>query len=99
MASHVGKETAAPCPEVESAFKFVVGSLIASDILSSASTRLNLIFNIDHLQVLETFDIPLERHTGCRDAVMALILEICLLDKWKKEAQCANRLSFVELVK
>ncbi|KAJ5153821.1 uncharacterized protein N7500_009260 [Penicillium coprophilum] len=30
---------------------------------------------------------------------MALILEISLLDKWKKEAQSANKLSFVDLVK
>lgn len=30
---------------------------------------------------------------------MALILEISLLDNWKKEAQNANRLSFVDLVK
>lgn len=99
MASHVGKETAAPCPEIECAFKFVLGSLIAFDILSSASTRSSLILNINHLHVLETFGISLERHTGCRDSVMALILEISLLDKWKKEAQGANRLSFVELVK
>lgn len=99
MAFHVGKEPAAPCPEIECAFKFVLGSLISFDILSSASTRSGLILNINHLQVLETFDISLEMHTGCRDSVMALILEISLLDKWKKEAQGANRLSFVELVK
>lgn len=30
---------------------------------------------------------------------MTLILEISLLDKWKKEAQSANKLSFVDLVK
>ena len=90
----------APCPEVECAFKFVVGSLSASDTLSSASTRSSLILSIDHLQALETFDISVERHTGCRDSVMALILEeIFLLDKWKKEVQCANWLSVVELVK
>ncbi|KAJ5550501.1 hypothetical protein N7535_001557 [Penicillium sp. DV-2018c] len=87
------------CPEVECAFKFVLGSFIAFDILSSASTRSNPTLNINHLQVLETFDLSLESHTGCRDSVMALILEITLLDKWKKEARSANKLSYVELVK
>lgn len=94
-----GSEMTALCPEIECAFKFVLGSFIAIDIISSASTRSNLTFNISHLQVLETFEVSLESHTGCRDSVMALILEISLLDKWKREAQSANKLSFVDLVK
>lgn len=99
MAPHNGSETTALCPEIECAFKFVLGSFIAFDIISSASTRSNLVLNTSHLQVLETFEISLESHTGCRNSVIALILEISLLDKWKKEAQSANKLSFVDLVK
>ncbi|KAJ5257139.1 hypothetical protein N7478_013243 [Penicillium angulare] len=99
MVPHSEIEMTTLCPEIECAFKFVIGSFIAFDIISSVSTRSSLILNINHLQVLETFEISLESHTGCRDSVMALILEISLLEKWKKEAQSANKLSFVDLVK
>ncbi|KAJ5124457.1 uncharacterized protein N7515_008282 [Penicillium bovifimosum] len=92
-------DDSALCPEVDCAFKFVLGSFIAFDIISSASTRSNLTLNINHLQVLGTFNLSLESHTGCRDSVMALVLEISLLDKWKEEAKSANKLSYVELVK
>jgi len=86
-------------PEGDYAINVLLGSFISFDIISSASTRSTPFLNIDHLQVLGTHEIPLESLIGCRNSVMALILEISLLDKWKKEAQGAHQLSIVDLAK
>jgi hypothetical protein len=85
--------------EIDSAVDFVLGSFISFDILSSASTRSTPLLNINHLKVLHVFGISLESLVGCRNAVMGLILEISMLDKWKRDAQSANKLSVVDLMK
>lgn len=86
-------------PEGDCAIDVLLGSFISFDIISSASTRSTPFLNINHLQVLDTLEISLESLIGCRNSVMALILEISLLDKWKKEAQGAHKLSIVDLAK
>lgn len=86
-------------PEDDSAINVLLGSFISFDIIGSASTRSTPILNINHLQVLGDLEISLESLIGCRNSVMGLILEISLLDKWKKEAQDAHKLSVVDLVK
>lgn len=85
--------------EGDCAINVILGSFISFDIISSASTRSTPLLNINHLQVLEYLDISLESLIGCRNSVMALILEISLLEIWKKEAQRAHRLSIADLAK
>ena len=84
-------------PEDVWAIDVMLGSFITFDIISSASTRSTPFLNIDHLYVLDTLRIPLESLNGCRTSVMALILEIALLDQWRKEAQSSRKLSIVDL--
>lgn len=86
-------------PEGGCAINVLLGSFISFDILSSASTRSPPFLDIDHLQLLNTREIALESLNGCRNSVMAIILDISLLDQWKKEAQGAHKLSVVDLVK
>jgi hypothetical protein len=85
--------------EVESAINFLLGSFISFDIISCASTGSAPFLEINHLLALATLGINMESVTGCRNPVMALIFEISLLDRWKKEAQNARKLSIVDLVK
>ena len=84
-------------PEDVCAADVLLGSFISFDIISSASTRSTPFLNINHLHVLDALEIPLESLNGCRTSVMALILEIALLDQWRKEAQSAHKLSIVDL--
>ena len=86
-------------PENGCAINFLLGSFFSFDILSSASTRSSLFLDIDHLRVLNAGEIALETLNGCRNSVLAIILDISLLDQWKKEAQGAHKLSVVDLVK
>lgn len=86
-------------PEGDCAINVLLGSFISFDIISSASTRSTPFLDINHLQVLNTLGIGLESLIGCRNSVMALILDISLLDQWKKEAQGAYKLSIVDLAK
>ena len=77
----------------------LLGSFISFDILASASTRSRPILGLDHIRDLEIFGIDLAGLFGCTNDVMALILQIVLLDNWKKEAEVTRQLSMVELVK
>jgi hypothetical protein len=85
--------------EDDSAIRFLLGSFISIDIISSASTRSGLFLDLDHQLILERAGIHLENLIGCRNWAMIFILEISLLDKWKKEAEKAHRLSITELTK
>jgi hypothetical protein len=49
--------------------------------------------------MLEKAGIHLEDLTGCKNWAMMAILKISLLDKWTNEAEKANRLSLLELIK
>ena len=84
-------------PENDVAIIVLLGSFISFDIISCASTRGTPFLDIDHSQMLGNLEIPLETLIGCRTSVMALISEISSLDRWKKEAQAAHRLSIVDL--
>ena len=78
---------------------FLIGSFLSIDIISCASTRSSPVLELDHKFLLERAGIDLEALTGCRNWAMIFIFEISLLDKWKKEAEKAYKLSFVELTK
>ncbi|KIM98218.1 hypothetical protein OIDMADRAFT_181709 [Oidiodendron maius Zn] len=86
-------------PEAQSSINILLGSFIWFDIISCASTGSALFLEINHLLVLATFGINMESLTGCRNPVIALILEISLLDRWKKEAQNTHKLSIIDLAK
>ncbi|KAH8800661.1 C6 transcription factor [Xylogone sp. PMI_703] len=85
--------------EHDSATSVLLASFISFDIIASASTRSSPFLNVDHIQALNNLDISLESLIGCRNSVMALIFEISSLDRWKKEAQAAHKLSIVDLAK
>jgi hypothetical protein len=85
--------------EVESAINLLLGSFVSFDIISCASIGSTPFLEINHLFVLATLGINMESLTGCRNPVMALIFEISLLDRWKREAQNARKLSIVDLAK
>lgn len=78
---------------------FLLGCFIALDVLSSVSTRWTPMLEINHAEVLDTLDINLEGVLGCRNSVIQLILEISLLDRWKKDSQAARKLSILGLAK
>jgi hypothetical protein len=84
---------------VDSALKFLLGSFISFDIIASASTRSAPFLHINHVQVLDNIDISLEPLIGVQNSVMALILEIISLEKWKNEARSVSKLSIVDLAK
>jgi hypothetical protein len=67
------------------------------DIMSCASTRSSPLLDLDHKFLLERANIPLETIVGCSNWVIVFILEIARLDRWKKEADKAHRLSIIEL--
>jgi len=79
--------------------KVLLGSLISFDIIACASTRSQPCLKLDHKRILDIFSIDLGSLFGCANQVMILILEIALLDNWKKEAEKNRQLSMVELVK
>jgi len=79
--------------------KVLLGSFISFDIIACASTRSLPSLDVDHIQILETFGIDLGSLFGCSNRVMALILEIVLLDNWKRDTEKSYQLSIVELVK
>jgi hypothetical protein len=85
--------------EDDSAIRFLLGSFISFDIISCASTRSSPFLGLDHKLILERAGIHLENLTGCENWAMVFIFEISLLDKWKKEAERAYKLSIVELTK
>lgn len=85
--------------EDASGIKILLGSFISFDIISCASTRSRHFLPLDHKLMLEQVDIHLENFTGCRNWAMIFIFEISLLDRWKKEAEEAGRLSIVELTR
>ena len=85
--------------ENASAIRLLLGSFLSFDIIACASTRSDHLLQLDHKFLLENTEINLESITGCRNWVMVLIFEISLLDRWKKEAEKAQKLSIVELTK
>ena len=85
--------------EDDAAIRFLLGSFISFDIISCASTRSRPLLNLDHSLILQRAEIHLESFVGCRNWALILILEISLLDSWKKDAEDAHRLSIVELAR
>lgn len=67
------------------------------DIISCASTRSSPFLQLNHIFLLERAEIGLEYLTGCMNWAMVFILEISLLDTWRREAEKAHKLSIVEL--
>jgi hypothetical protein len=86
-------------PDIDTAVDFLLASFIWLDIIASASARSAPILKISHSQVLGTLGVSLESLIGCSNSVIGLILEVSLLDEWKKSAQSANTLSVVDLAK
>jgi hypothetical protein len=79
--------------------KVLVGSIILFDIIASASTRSQPSLALDHRNIVEMFEIELASLFGCTNRVVSLILEIVLLDNWKKEAEKSRKMSMVEVVR
>jgi hypothetical protein len=86
-------------PKDDSAIGFLLGSFMSIDIIACASTRSSPFLELDFQFMVEGAGIDLEPLTGCRNWTMMIIFEISLLDKWKKEAEEAHKLSVVELTK
>ncbi|GLA61274.1 hypothetical protein AtubIFM54640_001793 [Aspergillus tubingensis] len=86
-----------PSSEDDCTAKLLLGSFVSLDIIASASTRRAPFLEIDHVQILDHFGISLEILMGCRNSIMALISEVSALDRWKKEAEAARKLSIIEL--
>lgn len=86
-------------PEVESITSLLLSSFIWFDTILCTSTGSTPSLEINHLLALTTLGINMESLTGCRNPVVALIFEISLLDRWKKEGQNAHKLSIVDLAK
>lgn len=81
------------------AINFLLGSFIALDIISCASTRSTPLLDIDHISMLQTLDIDSRSFMGCDNNIMILIFEISQLDIWKTDANESQKLSIVELAK
>ena len=78
---------------------FLLGSFISFDIIACASARSTTYLRLDHKVLLDRAGIHLETLIGCENWAMIFILEICLLDNWKREAETTSELSDVELAK
>lgn len=94
----LGTSSGAPTKDNDSV-NFLLGSFIALDILSCASTRWTPLLEINHAEVLEMLDISLESILGTQNSILQGILEISLLDRWKRESQAAHKLSIVKLAR
>ncbi|OBT40316.1 hypothetical protein VE00_10424 [Pseudogymnoascus sp. WSF 3629] len=81
------------------AINFLLGSFIALDIISCASTRSAPLLDIEHISMLQTLDVDSRSFIGCDNTIMILIFEISQLDSWKKDANESQKLSIVELAK
>ena len=77
----------------------LVGSFIYFDIISCASARSYHALPLDHKVLLERADIHLETLTGCQNWAISYILEVSMLDSWRKEAERSRQLSIVELAR
>lgn len=77
----------------------MLGSFISFDIIAAASTRGDSLLGVDHLKELENLGTPVQSMLGCRNTVLALICEVTVLDRWKKTAQAAHKLSIVDLAR
>lgn len=86
-------------PDLSRSCCVMLGSFISFDIIAAASTRGESFLDVDHLKELENLGTPVQSMMGCRSTVMALICEVTTLDRWKKTAQAAHKLSIVDLVK
>ena len=82
----------------EVAVKVLLSTFIVFDILACASTRSTPSLELDHKVVLNALAMDLERLFGYATWLLVLLLEVVLLDNWKKEAEKDRKLSMVELV-
>lgn len=78
---------------------FLLGSFIAIDIISCASTGTTPSLDVDHVAVLQSLDVDTTYFMGCDSSILILIFEISQLDNWKKDANHYQKLSIIELAK
>jgi hypothetical protein len=83
--------------EDDPTIEFLLGSFVLIDVISCASLRSGPFLQLDHKLEIDTPGISVESLMGCRDSVLTLIFEITLLDRWKREAEEAHKLSIMDL--
>lgn len=83
----------------DTSISFLLGFFIHMHIVASAGTRSSQFLVPDHKLLLETGNLNLEDLVGCSNSVLSFILQISILDKWKKEEENAQTLSIIELTK
>ncbi|OBT39050.1 hypothetical protein VE00_10879 [Pseudogymnoascus sp. WSF 3629] len=86
-------------PHPDTSISFLLGFFIYMHIVTCASTRSSQFLISDHKVLLETGEIKLADLIGCSNWAIVFIFEISSLDKWQKEEEDAQRLSFIELTK
>lgn len=90
---------AIPKSRDDAATEFLLGSFISLDIVSCASTRSAPFLKLDHRAILDKNEVNLTKVIGCENWVLVMILEISILDTWKKHAESTHTLSTIELVR
>lgn len=89
----------APSAKDNQASNFLLGSFVALDIISCASTRSQPFLDLDHQSILQALDVDSRGFLGCDMTVMILISEISQLDNWRRKVSECQKLSIVELAK
>ena len=80
------------------AHRFLTTTFIHFDIISSASTGLDHVFQEDHERMIAELQINLDETIGCENWAMMSIMKISTLRNWKREYSASGRLSLKELV-
>jgi hypothetical protein len=75
----------------------LVGTFVALDILSSASTRSQSLFRADYQHWLSDRNIQMHHLIGVDKCIMLLISQISALEEWKRECEANRCLSIKEL--
>ncbi|KAM0666268.1 hypothetical protein ACQRIU_004123 [Beauveria bassiana] len=99
MCSRKQNRHAGLSPELRRACCVMLGSFVSLDIIAAASTRGEHFLDIDHVKELENLGTSVQSMMGCSNTTMALICQISALERWKKDAQAAHKLSVVDLVR
>ncbi len=84
-------------PVYKAAIHFFSSVIAWYDILSCATTGSKTFSDSDFLKARLGY-IPLDKIMGCEDWVMLLIMDIALVDDWKKVSQTSGKLSIPQLV-
>lgn len=81
----------------DSAIDTILGTFVALDIISSASTRLPSLLQADHQHWIGDRNIQMHHLIGVDTSIMLLVSQISALEEWRRHCEAKRNLSIKEL--